>query len=197
VRDGLLYTSSWTAADETSPNADGLRWFMQDVMPQVTALLPWTRLQATGANPPPGIARLRGAHLEFTGFVPELRAVYEQARVVVVPLRFGAGVKNKTVEALQFGVPVVTTTIGAEGIDVPAGITPMIVTDDPAEFAAALVKLLTDGHEWRARRRDIEALHEHWATNRGRSWVEVIDEVLAARQSPAAMGSAGTTEEAG
>jgi O-antigen biosynthesis protein len=197
TRDGLLYVSSWTAADETSPNADGLRWFWHDVMQQVTSLLPWTRLRSTGANPPSGIARLGGAHLEFTGFVPDLRTVYEQARVVVVPLRFGAGVKNKTVEALQFGVPVVTTTIGAEGIDVPAGIKPMVVTDDPGEFAATLVKLLTDGHEWRARRRDIEALHEYWTTNRGRSWVEVIDEALAAQRVPTAISSKGTTEEAG
>jgi len=187
VRDGMLYTSSWTAQDETSPNADGMRWFCAEVLPNVTAIVPWTKLRATGSNPPRSIARWAGAHVELTGFVPNLRDVYERARVVVVPLRFGAGVKNKTVEALQYGVPVVTTTIGAEGIEVPDGLAPMIVTDDPGEFAAAVVRLLTDGHEWRARRRDAEALREHWKTNRGRSWVAVIDDAIAGR-APASAG---------
>jgi hypothetical protein len=57
----------------------------------------------------------------------------------------------------------------------------MVVTDDPVEFAAAVVRLLIDGNEWRARRRDIEELREHWAANRGRSWVEVIDDAIAGR----------------
>lgn len=178
ARDGILYTSSWTAQDETTPNADGMRWFCADVLPNITGILPWTKLRATGSNPPPSVRRLAGAHVELTGFVPDLRDSYERARVVVVPLRFGAGVKNKTVEALQYGVPVVTTTIGAEGIEVPDGLTPMIVTDDPAEFATAVVRLLTDGHEWRARRRDIESLRAHWESGLGRSWVQVIDEAI-------------------
>jgi glycosyltransferase involved in cell wall biosynthesis len=180
-RDGMLVTSSWTARDETSPNADGLRWFCGHVRPAVTAALPWTKLRVTGAHPPPSIAVLAGAHVELTGFVADLRSAYERARVAVVPLRFGAGVKNKTVEALQYGVPVVTTTIGAEGIDVPDGITPMVVTDDPEEFAAAVVRLLSDGVCWRERRRDVEALRDHWASNPGRSWVQVIDDAMRGR----------------
>ncbi len=182
ARDGMLYVSSWTARDETSPNADGMRWFCHEVLHRITGVLPWTKLRTTGANPPASVAKLAGAHIELTGFVAELRSVYERARVVIVPLRFGAGVKNKTVEALQHGVPVVCTTIGAEGIDVPDGITPMIVTDDPQEFADAVVRLLTDGEAWRARRRDVEALREYWDGHRGRSWVEVIDDALRAAQ---------------
>jgi O-antigen biosynthesis protein len=182
ARDGLLYVSSWTAQDETSPNADGLHWFMHDVMHLVSAVVPWVRLRATGAHPPPSVTRLSGVHLEFSGFVPDLRSVYESARVVIVPLRFGAGVKNKTVEALQYGVPVVTTSIGAEGIDVPAGTAPFVVADTPAEFAAAIVRLLTDGHEWRARRKDIEILHDWWSDTESRSWVAVIDDAISGRR---------------
>jgi len=182
-RDGILYVSSWTARDETSPNADGMRWFCEAVLPIVAGTLPWARLRATGSNPPPGVADFAGAHVEFTGFVPDLRTVYESSRVVIVPLRFGAGVKNKTVEALQYGVPVVTTSIGAEGIDVPAGLAPMVVADDPAEFATAVIRLLTDGHEWRQRRADSDALRAHWTANRGRRWVSVLDDALATRRA--------------
>jgi hypothetical protein len=78
---------------------------------------------------------------------------------------------------------VVATTIGAQGIEVPPGLTPMIVTDDPAEFAAAVVSLLTDNDAWRARRADIEALHASWQDRPGRSWPDVVDAVLDAKRS--------------
>ncbi|MGH8888782.1 MAG: glycosyltransferase [Acidothermaceae bacterium] len=197
ARDGILYTSSWTAQDETTPNADGMRWFCADVLPNITGILPWTKLRATGSNPPASVRRLAGAHVELTGFVPDLRDVYERARVVVVPLRFGAGVKNKTVEALQYGVPVVTTTIGAEGIEIPDALAPLIVTDDPAEFATAVLTLLTDGHEWRARRRDIESLRQHWEANPGRSWVQVIDDAIREHGGRTMKHSSGDNEETG
>jgi len=197
TRDGVLYTSSWTAQDETTPNADGMRWFCADVLPNITGILPWTKLRATGSNPPASVRRLAGAHVELTGFVPDLRDVYERARVVVVPLRYGAGVKNKTVEALQYGVPVVTTTIGAEGIEVPDGLAPMIITDDPAEFATAVVQLLTDGHEWRARRADIETLRKHWEENSRRSWVHVIDEAIQEHSGRTEKRNRGDNEETG
>ena len=179
-RSELGFVASWTARGHT-PNSDAFWWLAREVLPHVLAPVPWTRLRVTGANPPEDIAAVAGPHIDLTGFLPELRPLYSRLRVVVAPDRFGAGLKIKTLEALQHGVPVVATTIGAQGIAVPDGIAPMVVTDDPVEFAAAVVRLLTDNDEWRARRADVEALHAHWATSPGATWPDVLDAALAAR----------------
>jgi glycosyltransferase involved in cell wall biosynthesis len=176
-RSDLAFVASWTARGHT-PNSDAFWWLVREVLPHVLPPVPWTRLRVTGHHPPDDIAAAAGPHITLTGFLPELADLYATTRVVVAPDRFGAGLKIKTLEALQYGVPVVATTIGAQGIEVPPGLTPMIVTDDPAEFGAAVVSLLTDNDAWRARRADIEALHDSWRDRPGPSWPDVIDAVL-------------------
>jgi glycosyltransferase involved in cell wall biosynthesis len=173
----LAFVASWTARG-FSPNSDAFWWLARDVLPSVLSEVPWTRLRVTGANPPDDITAVAGPHIELTGYLPSLTELYAGVRVVVAPDRFGAGLKIKTLEALQHGVPVVATSIGAEGIDVPAGLAPMVVTDDPAEFAAAVVRLLTDNDEWRARRADVEALHASWDAAPGATWPDVVDRTL-------------------
>lgn len=179
-RSELAFVASWTARGHT-PNSDAFWWLVREVLPHVLPPVPWTRLRVTGANPPDDIAAAAGPHVTLTGFLPDLAELYARIRVIVAADRFGAGLKNKTLEALQYGVPVVATTIGAEGIEVPDGITPMIVTDDPAEFGAAVVRLLTDNDEWRARRADVEALHAFWAERPGPTWPDVLDAALSER----------------
>jgi glycosyltransferase involved in cell wall biosynthesis len=75
------------------------------------------------------------------GYVPDLADVYRSAAVAVAPLRFGAGVKGKVCEAMAAGIPVITTPIGAEGLDVEAE-TEIVIASDPSEFADGLVRLL-------------------------------------------------------
>lgn len=179
-RSELAFVASWTARGHT-PNSDAFWWLVREVLPHVLPPVPWTRLRVTGANPPDDIAAAAGPHVELTGFLPDLAELYATIRVIVAPDRFGAGLKNKTLEALQYGVPVVATRIGAEGIEVPPGITPMIVADDPAEFGAAVVRLLTDNDEWRARRADVEALHAFWQERPGPTWTDVLDAALPER----------------
>ncbi len=179
-RAGFAFVASWTARGHT-PNSDAFWWLAREVLPHVLPAVPWTRLRVTGHHPPDDIAAVAGPHIDLTGFLPELAPLYQTIRVIVAPDRFGAGLKNKTLEALQWGVPVVATRIGAEGIDVPPGITPMIVTDDPAEFGAAVVRLLTDNDEWRARRADVEALHAYWQERPGPTWPDVVDAALSGR----------------
>jgi hypothetical protein len=176
-RADLAFVASWTARGHT-PNSDAFWWLAREVLPHVLPPVPWTRLRVTGHHPPDDIADAAGPHITLTGFLPELADLYATTRVVVAPDRFGAGLKIKTLEALQYGVPVVATTIGAQGIEVPPGLSPMVVTDDPAEFAAAVVTLLTDNDAWRARRADVEALHAHWQDRPGTSWPDVVDAVL-------------------
>ena len=132
------------------PNVDAAEWLVREVMPEVWRHAPQVRLSLVGANPTDRVKALAGERVEVTGFVSdaELQRRYLAARVAVVPLRFGAGVKSKVVEALQQGLPLVTTQVGAQGLDGLAGIS--AVADEPAGLAAALVTLLDDDAAWRA-----------------------------------------------
>jgi GT2 family glycosyltransferase len=173
-RRDLLYVASWIAGPE-SPNVDGLRWLHEEVLPLIRAAVPWFRLLVTGDGVPTELRTLAGANLAFIGFVPNVATAYGTARAVVSPMRFGAGVKIKTVEALQHGVPVVATTVGAEAVPLRRG-DEIDVADDPAEFAARCVRLLTDETYWAERRAAVVALRELWRGEGGGSWSDVLDE---------------------
>jgi glycosyltransferase involved in cell wall biosynthesis len=100
-------------------NQDAVMWLLTEVWPRVTRFRPDARLVLAGSDPN-GFAALAAADrpdVRATGFVEDLSPYYSRASVVVVPLRVGAGVKFKTIDALLHGVPVVTTSIGSEGID--------------------------------------------------------------------------------
>lgn len=128
------------------PNADGVRWFMRDVLPLVRSQMPDCRLTVVGPRPPRDIVQYAvrdPRHVAVTGYVPELEPYLERARVMVVPVRAGSGLRVRILEALARGVPVVTTTMGAEGIDV-ADSEHLLIADDPGEFAGAVVRLLRD-----------------------------------------------------
>ena len=84
--------------------------------PLVLARVPGAKLLVTGDDPPREVLRFACDSIEFLGRVPDLERFYDALRVAIVPIRYGSGVKLKTVEALQFGVPTVSTTIGAESI---------------------------------------------------------------------------------
>jgi GT2 family glycosyltransferase/glycosyltransferase involved in cell wall biosynthesis len=136
------------------PNEDGASWFVDHVLPLVRRQAPGVRLWLVGSNPTARVRRLaQDPGILVTGYVSDadLARHYAQARVAVVPLRFGAGVKGKMIEALQNGVPAVTTPVGAQGLGGLAGQVP--VTADASAFADAVLRLLRDDQAWRAQRR--------------------------------------------
>jgi glycosyltransferase involved in cell wall biosynthesis len=131
------------------PNAEAAVWFTREVLPSILAEVPGARLAIVGSNPPPRIGALCGPHVSLFANVTDgaLNSWYRRARVAVVPLLAGAGVKLKTVEALWHGVPVVLTPAGAQGLPGIESVAP--VTSDPAAFASAVRALLTDSILWR------------------------------------------------
>jgi GT2 family glycosyltransferase len=137
-----------------SPNGDALEWFASEVLPLIAKEVPWVRLRVTGTLPS-SLQHLEGLHVRAEGFVDDLAGFYRHLRVAVAPLRFGAGVKLKTVEAVQHGVPVVATSVGAEGLESLGDA--VVVRDAPDAFAEAIVLRLLDAAVWRAHRRAIEA----------------------------------------
>ncbi len=101
------------------PNTDAVRWLGEEILPIVWKEDPDIILHVAGANPPKEIQALAGPRLIIHGFVSEeeLEQMYRKAKLSVVPLRFGAGIKGKIIESMMWGVPVITTAIGIEGID--------------------------------------------------------------------------------
>lgn len=148
----------FVAGFQHTPNVDAAVWFVREILPLVRLKHPALMLHLVGSNPSDTVKQLANAHVKVTGFVTarELAAYYDQARVAVVPLRIGAGIKLKVVEAMQEGLPLVTTPIGAQGLKGFDRIVP--VTDTPQAFADAVLRLLEDDAAWLAQ---TEAQHEY------------------------------------
>jgi GT2 family glycosyltransferase len=169
----LGLVAGWLAGP-SSPNADGLLWFVRHVLPLVRVRVPWARLLVTGASPPANVLRLAGPDVVFVGGLPDLHSFYDSIRVAVVPVRYGAGVKLKTVEALQHGVPTVSTVVGAEGIDEEVARS-LVISDSPSIMAEALALLVDDPTAWARRRARIVEASPKWAASaRGTSWSDVV-----------------------
>lgn len=128
------------------PNADGIRWFIQQVLPRVRQKLPNVRLTIIGKNPPKDFQKLAADpqnRIVTTGFVPELDPYFAEAAITVVPVRAGGGMRVRILEAFARAAPVVTTTVGLEGIDAHPG-EDVLVADSPEKFAESVIQLLQD-----------------------------------------------------
>src|SRR5208282_1666566 len=125
------------------PNIDAVAYFCQEVFPMVRAEFPSAVFQIVGRNPHPRVQQLGSQSVQVTGTVPSVADYLRDATVVVVPLRIGGGTRLKIYEAMAMGKAVVSTSIGAEGLDVRSG-RDLILADDPAAFAEAILSLLRD-----------------------------------------------------
>lgn len=123
------------------PNMDAVIWFVNKVWPLVRKSLPDLVFNIVGSNPPENIKNLANSRIKVWGTVSdeELKQIYRTVRMSIIPLRFGAGVKGKVVEAIFNKVPVLTTSIGAEGINNDSDI--LTIEDDPVSFAAQLISM--------------------------------------------------------
>ena len=136
------------------PNEDAVLWFVNEILPIIRYHEPNIRLWLVGSNPTTKVRDLAvDPTIAVTGYVTDeqLAAHYLKARVAIAPLRFGAGMKGKVVEAMRFGVPIVTTPFGVQGMADVADSLP--VHAEPEEFARAILVLLNDDNVWRKQRR--------------------------------------------
>jgi glycosyltransferase involved in cell wall biosynthesis len=127
----------------TVPNIDGVLHFVQDIWPRIAEADPEARCKIIGGQPPPSLQALAGPRIELTGFVSDLRPHLAEAAAVVVPLRLGGGTRLKIVEAMAMGKAIVSTTLGAEGIEAVPG-RDILLEDEPAAFAGAVNRLLAE-----------------------------------------------------
>jgi glycosyltransferase involved in cell wall biosynthesis len=143
------------------PNADAARFMVQCVLPEILRKLPSVQLRLVG-RPDDATADLaRAPGVVATGLVADLAEELSRADVCVVPVRFGSGTRIKILEAFAHQIPVVSTTIGAEGLDISHG-RELLLADDPARFADACVTALTDCE---LRRRLVADARAFWSRN--------------------------------
>ena len=134
----LLFVGNY----EYPPNQDAVRVLVEQALPKLRATMPEARLQLVGANPPDWMRALENDHIEVTGAVPDVRPYLARATVFVCPLRIGAGLKNKVLEALAMGIPVVATPLSVDGIRVQNGESAIVAAVD--RIAEETLRLLRD-----------------------------------------------------
>jgi GT2 family glycosyltransferase/tetratricopeptide (TPR) repeat protein len=143
-RDGLLFVGNFGHR----PNEDAVLYFHREIWPLVLQRVPGARWAIVGNNPPPSVQTLAGGAIQVTGYVPSVEPYLRSHLVSVAPLRYGAGMKGKIGEALACGLPVVTTSVGVEGMGLKNGENGALVADDPEAFAAQIAKLYADRQLW-------------------------------------------------
>lgn len=133
----------FTGSMDWMPNADGITWFTEKVWPRVRAARPDATFSVVGRNPPAAVQALAtpGSGITVTGSVPDVRPYLGEGSAFVVPLRIGGGTRLKIYEAMAMECPVVSTTIGAEGLPVHHG-EHLFIADREADFATRCVELL-------------------------------------------------------
>lgn len=136
-RTGLLFVGGFNHL----PNVDAIHWFCKEIYPKIREAIPGIHLHVVGSNVPQSVKELADNGITVHGFLPdeELELLYKSVRISVVPLRYGAGVKGKILEAMNHGVPVVTTSIGGEGI--PNANTGLILQDDAIKMVESIIRL--------------------------------------------------------
>jgi GT2 family glycosyltransferase/SAM-dependent methyltransferase len=143
-RSGIIFVGGF----EHPPNSDAAVRLVKDVMPAVRRELSEVQVTIVGSHPPPEVQALASPLVDVAGWVEDLRPLLDSARLMVAPLRYGAGMKGKITQALSVGLPVVTTPIGAEGLE-SEGEDCMLIADDPRELAAHVIEVYRDNELWR------------------------------------------------
>lgn len=157
------------------PNVDAVLYFCHEILPLILRSHPLVRTRIVGSNPPPEVLALAGPNVEILGYVPETAPYLRSAYISIAPLRYGGGLKGKVGEAMSYGLPVVTTSVGAQGF----GLTPdhdLLVGDTASEFAARVTALLDDAamHR-RIGRNGYEFISRHYSVP---SVARMLDECL-------------------
>jgi GT2 family glycosyltransferase/glycosyltransferase involved in cell wall biosynthesis len=171
-----------------TPNTDAVLFFLQKIYPIVIERLPDAKFYIIGDKPPPEIVALATERVVVTGLQRDARPFFDSVRLSVAPLRFGAGVKGKINQSMAFGVPVVATSVAAEGMEL-SDHEDILLADEPEDFARALVELYESEDLWnRLSENGIRKTRALYSTDAARKKLEFLfsDGHLASlREAPA------------
>lgn len=142
-RSGLIFVGGF----RHPPNVDAVNWFVNEVWPLVQHQQPDITLTIVGSNMPGFIRELSAPNVVVAGFVENIDPLLDAARISIAPLRYGAGVKGKVNQAMACGLPVIATTVAAEGMDLNDG-EDLLIADSPQAFADAVLRLYNNEQLW-------------------------------------------------
>jgi GT2 family glycosyltransferase/glycosyltransferase involved in cell wall biosynthesis len=143
-RSGIIFVGSYGHP----PNVDAVEYYVAKIHSLVKKRLSEPVIfTAAGSSPPASLQSLVGPDIAVPGYVEEIAPLLFGARIMVVPLRYGAGIKGKILSAMAHGLPVVATTVGAEGMDLIDGEN-VLIADDPEKFGDAVFRLYSDSDLW-------------------------------------------------
>jgi O-antigen biosynthesis protein len=146
-------------------------WYAREILPLVREALPGVKTYIVGSNVPVNVRALAAEDFIVTGYVPDVTSYFTSCRASIAPLRYGAGVKGKINLAMSYGLPVIATTPSIEGMHLSPG-EDVLVADDPAAFAAEIVRAYRDEALWQqlsAGGRD--NIHKHFSRDVARSTI--------------------------
>lgn len=143
LRKNLLFVGSFNHL----PNIDAVNYLNQTIMPIVWKTNPEMKIQIIGSNPTEEIRNLNSEKFEILGYVEDLSSYFNNSRLFVAPLRYGAGVKGKIGQSMEYGLPLITTTTGAEGFDFNEYYK-NVVEDNAEEFANKLIEIYYNETLW-------------------------------------------------
>ncbi len=129
------------------PNEDGVCWFANEILPIIAREIPDIKFYIIGSYPTKKVNSLASDNIIITGYVHDVSNYFETAKVFIAPMRYGAGVKGKIIHSMSYGLPTVTTTIGAEGLGLEND-NNAFIADSPEEFAKRVIELYKDGETW-------------------------------------------------
>ena len=178
----------FTGSMDWEPNIDAMEWFCRDIWPTIVRQFPEAKFQIVGRNPHPRVRQLCSETVEVTGTVPSVSDYLRDAAVVIVPLRIGGGTRLKIFEAMAMGKALVSTTIGAEGLDVASGEN-CILADSPSNFGDSIITLLSDLELRRKYEKAAAALASKYDwSNIARQFEDVLQQAIAT-QTPQLVNS--------
>jgi len=143
AREHILFIGSF----DHPPNIDAMHFFIDEIFPLLHARNPVLKVLIVGVNAPNALLAKASDHIEFTGFVSDIEPLFTRVRLSIAPLRYGAGVKGKINSSMSYGVPVVATTVAAEGMGLEDGVD-VLIADAPEAFAEAILRVYDDASLW-------------------------------------------------
>ncbi len=169
-RRGMVFVGGF----QHQPNVDAVHYFAREIFPLVRRRLPDAVFRIVGSCAQADVLALAGDAIEIVGYVEDLRTVLDQCRMSVVPIRYGAGIKGKIGTSLSYGLPCVSTSVGAEGMDLSAD-DGVMVADDPAAFADAVFRLHQDAALWEASSRNsVNFVKRNYSLDAGKETVKAL-----------------------
>jgi len=177
LRKGFIFIGS-----AHQPNVDALRYFQDVIHPILVKYMPDYTLGIIGKELHESLSEprdkdlLNNPHIRFLGFVEDPSLLFDRAIAMVVPLRYGSGIKGKVVQSIQYAIPCVTTSIGAEGLDLPKS-SSVIVSNSPNEIAENLYKLSVDADLWQRASSLAEGIYDERFSEK--IFTERVDKLMA------------------